>query len=101
MADFARVHSGAHLLLGMIVVRAGLLMIKESEHLVSVTTQALDDAFGIGIVRGSGDELVEAQVKFCPAPRVNWWRTDLPLISRAPKPSAMRSMRGETKSVDE
>lgn len=58
-------------------------MIKESEHLVPVTTQAFDETLGIGICKGSSDELVEAQMKFCSAPCVDGWRTDLPLISQA------------------
>ena len=60
MADFARMHGDAHLLLGVIIVWAYLLMVKESEHLFPVPTQALDEAFGIRIFNGARDELVEA-----------------------------------------
>lgn len=61
LADFARVHGGAHLLLGMVVMRAHPLMVEKREQLAPVASQAFDQASGIGIVEGSGnDDFVKA-----------------------------------------
>jgi len=59
LADFARVHGAAHLLLGMVVMRAHALMVEEGKHLVAAAAQAFDEAIGIGILEGRSDEFVK------------------------------------------
>lgn len=64
MTDFACGHGDEHLLLGVVVVGADLLVVKEGEQLLSMTPQALDEPLSIGIVEGGIDELIEAFMKF-------------------------------------
>ena len=52
MADFARMHGGAHLLVGVVVIGAHSRVVEEREQFAAVATQAFDEAFGVGIVEG-------------------------------------------------
>lgn len=70
MTDLAGVDGNPHLLLGMVVVGADGLVIEEGEHLVTVATQAFDEAFGVGVGPWGGDELVEAPMQLGLSPRV-------------------------------
>ena len=70
LTDLAGVDGDPHLLFGVVVVGTDALVIQEGEHLVTVAPQAFDEAFGVGVKPGGGDELVQAPMQLGLAPRV-------------------------------
>ena len=67
----------------MVVIRTDPQVIEEGGHLVTVATQAFDEAFGVGVNPRDGNEPIQAPMQFSLAPFVAQRIEGVPQLAQA------------------